>query len=272
MSTWGAGEQASNAALRDGTVLKTPGPWVPSVIALLQHFEQTGFAGAPRVVGDGLAADGRLHLTYLPGITIHPRAWPIKACVAIGALLREAHDAAASFAAPEAQLWSSSWLRDIGDHDDLVTGHGDAAPWNIVGPGGAPSGLIDWDSAGPIDRLTEVAYAVWLNAQLHDDDIAQLQGLPPATERADLARAIVDGYQLSRQLRAMVVDRMIEIALASVRADAVEHDVTPDSTAAVSPSGYPVLWSVVWRARSAGWMFRHRQLLTNALTADACPR
>ena len=33
-----------------------------------------------------------------------------------------------------------------------------------------------------MDRLTELAYAAWLNAQLHDD-VAQLQGLPEAATR-----------------------------------------------------------------------------------------
>ncbi len=50
----------------------------------------------------------------------------------------------------------------------------------MVGTGGMPEGLVDWEYAGPVDRLTELAYACWLNAQLHDDDIAERQGLPDA--------------------------------------------------------------------------------------------
>ena len=182
------------------------------------------------------------------------------------ALLRRAHDAAQSFETPHGAVWADSWLREIGDDDDVVIGHGDAAPWNIVGPNATPAALIDWDLAGPIDRLTEVAYAVWLNAQLHDDDIAELHHLPPATTRARQARSIVEGYGLDRRQRARLLDRMIEVALAGVRADAIKYDLAPESTEAVSPSGYPVLWSVTWRARSAGWMFRNRRMLADEMT------
>jgi hypothetical protein len=267
LTTWGAGTHASSAARRDDVVLKDAGPGGPTVLALLRHLERVGFDGAPRVVGDGLGPDGRLTLTYVPGGSVHPRAWPDDACRAVGALLRRAHDAAGSFEPPADAVWARSWLHAIGDEDDLVIGHGDAAPWNIVGLDDRPQVLIDWDAAGPIERLTEVAYAVWLNAQLHDDDIAAAQALPPADVRARQARSIVDGYGLERSQRLLLVDRMVEVALAGVRADAEENDVDPESDAAVTASGYPLLWSVTWRARSAGWMFRNRRLLTDALVA-----
>ncbi|GAA5141099.1 phosphotransferase [Nocardioides marinquilinus] len=265
LTTWGTGAHASSAARQDDVVLKDAGPWAPTVLALLRHLERAGFDGAPRVVGDGIAPDGRLTLTYVPGGSVHPRAWPPDECRAVGALLRRAHEAAESFEAPADAAWGRSWLHEIGDEDDLVIGHGDAAPWNIVGLDRRPQALIDWDTAGPIERLTEVAYAVWLNAQLHDDDIAAAQALPPAYVRARQARNIVDGYGLNRPQRLVLVDRMVEVALAGVRADAEENDVGPESDAAVTASGYPVLWSVTWRARSAGWMFRNRRMLTDAL-------
>lgn len=265
LSVWGSGDQPSSAALQNDTVLKKTTPSSPAVLALLRHLDYVDFEGAPRVVGDGYAPDGRVALTFAPGKSVHPAPWSDDACAAIGALIRRAHDAASSFKPPTDAAWANSWLHKVGDGDDIVIGHGDAAPWNIVGPNAQPSTLIDWDLAGPIDRLTEVAYAVWLNAQLHDDDIAELQRLPSATARAQQARSIVDGYGLSRGHRVSLVDRMIEVALMSVRAEAVEYDITPDSTAAVSPSGYPVLWSVTWRARSAGWMFRNRRMLSEIL-------
>ena len=266
LTTWGAGTQASSAARLDNVVLKDAGPWASTVLALLRHLERVGFEGAPRVVGDGTAPDGRLTLTYVVGDSVHPRAWQDNECRAVGALLRSAHDATDSFQQPADAVWASSWLHGIGNEGDLVVGHGDAAPWNIVGRGARPEVLIDWDLAGPIERLTEVAYAVWLNAQLHDDDIATIQSLPPVEVRARQARDIVDGYGLGEPQRLVLVDRMVEVALAGVRADADENNVNPESAAAVTASGYPLLWSVTWRARSAGWMLRHKRLLTEALT------
>jgi hypothetical protein len=263
--TWGAGEKQSNAALKDGTVLKASGAWSVSVLGLLRHLEDVGFDGAPRVLGSGFAPDGRMVLTYVPGTSAHPRAWPSEAGSLIGSLLRRAHDAIASFNAPPDAHWSDHWLSRVGPGTDMILGHRDTAPWNIIGPGGWPTTLIDWDLAGPVSRTSEIAYTVWLNAQLHDDDVAEMQGLPDAASRAEQARHIVDGYGMTKAQREDLVDRMIEVALESARADAVQNSIEPTSQDAVTPDGYPLLWSITWRARSAAWMFAHRRLLTQAL-------
>ena len=57
---WGSGDAASNASLADGVVLTTAGPWTDAVLALLRHLEKVGWTGAPRPVGSGRAADGRM--------------------------------------------------------------------------------------------------------------------------------------------------------------------------------------------------------------------
>ena len=62
---------------------------------------------------------------------------------------------------------------------------------------GLPVAFIDWATAGPTDRLDEIAAAAWLNAQLHDDDIAERQSLPDATARAAQLRLFADGYGLA---------------------------------------------------------------------------
>ena len=76
LSTWGSGTSPSHAVRAGGVVLTEGGAWTPSVVALLRHLEEAGFEGAPRVAGDGLAADGRMPLTYVPGESAHPHAWP----------------------------------------------------------------------------------------------------------------------------------------------------------------------------------------------------
>jgi hypothetical protein len=261
---WGSGDAASHAALSDGVVLTPAGPWTDTVLALLRHLERAGWPGAPRPVGSGRAADGRMALTYVPGESTHPQAWADEVVGRVGELLRGLHDATASFVAPSAAVWQGHWLREIGEQD-LVIGHGDPAPWNIVGPGRTPQFLVDWEYAGPVDRLTELAYAAWLNAQLHDDDIAAQHGLPDLAGRAQQLRQILDGYGLARGRRPELVDRMIEVAVRSARAEAVGAGVTPESTEAVGPDGYPVLWAIAWRARSAAWMLEHRRQLLAAV-------
>lgn len=242
-----------DADIRDGVVYKSVGPWTPSIRALLQHLERVGFPGAPRVAGAGF--------TFVPGTSPHPHAWPDSTVAEVGVLLRALHDATADFAAPRGAVWKPSWLRDLGG-EDLVYGHGDTAPWNIVGPAAA---LIDWEFAGPVDRLWELAHTVWLNAHLVDDDVADLQGLPDVATRVRHARAIVDGYGLAAGQRAELVERLADVAAHSARHEAIDHAITPSSNAATAADGYPVLWAITWRVRSASWIARHRALLRRAI-------
>lgn len=261
----GSAGAPTKAALRaDDVVLRQPGPGSRAVIALLRHFEDVGFGGAPRVVGSGFAADGRETLSYVAGASAHPHAWPDAALFAIGALLSDAHRAARGFALPPGARWAD-WFGRALTGSRPVIGHCDAGPWNILRGADGSLALIDWELAGPVDALWELAQAVWLNAQLHDDDLADALGLPSARERAGHAALLLDGYGLPRAERAGFVDRLIEFAVRDARAEAVEHAVSQSSTEAVSPSGYPVLWAVTWRTRSAAWILDNRSLIDDAL-------
>jgi len=82
METTGGG---SGTVRRDGDVVLRPaGAQTPAVLALLRHVEEVGYRGAPRPVGDGLAADGREIVTFMPGSSPHPRAWDDDALPVIG--------------------------------------------------------------------------------------------------------------------------------------------------------------------------------------------
>jgi aminoglycoside phosphotransferase (APT) family kinase protein len=39
-------------------------------------------------------------------------------------------------------------------------------------PGRPPVAFINWETAGPVDPLVELAQLTWLNAKLHDDILA----------------------------------------------------------------------------------------------------
>jgi hypothetical protein len=256
LGTWGAGEHVADAVLIDGVVHKQAGAWTPAVFALLRHLEDAGFAGAPRVAGHGYS--------FVPGESPHPRAWSDEAVGEVGSLLRGLHDATAAFTPPPGAAWQPSWLRDLGGADTVI-GHCDTGPWNIVGAGGRPEAFIDWEFAGPVDRLWELAQTVWLNAQLHDDDLAEMHGLPGAATRARHARAIVDGYGLPAADRDDLVDRLADVAIHGARHEAVAEGVTAQSTKAVADTGYPVMWGIAWRARSASWIARNRALIRRAM-------
>jgi hypothetical protein len=109
----------------------------------------------------------------------------------------------------------------------------------------------------PVGHLWDLANVVWLNAQLHDDDIAERHGLPPPQERARRARLVLDGYQLEPRERSEFVDRMIELAVRSARDEAILYGVTPTTTSP-APDGFPTLWAITWRVRAAAWMTDRR--------------
>jgi Phosphotransferase enzyme family len=241
--------QPSRVFRRGGTVLRPAASWTPAVHALLRHLEQAGFEGAPRVIGDGYDDQGREVLTYINGTFVHPGAWSDDGIWHAGRLLRALHDATAGFRPPPDAVWCPWPFRaDLGAPGTVIS-HCDAGPWNLAARDGLPFALIDWDTAGPTDRLDEVAATAWRHA------------LPSAPARAAQLRYFLDGYQLTAAERNGLVTRMIEYAIRDCAAEAVRAQVTPDST---DPAP---LWALAWRSRSAAWMIRHRALLENAITA-----
>ena len=247
------------AVVRVGDVVhRETGPWAPSVHALLRHLENVGFARSPRVVGSGFDERGRETLSYLAGGFVHPRPWADDAYPALGRMLRELHDATRGFVPPGDAQWRPWHGRDLGGAD-RVFGHGDTGPWNIVARDGQPVALIDWEVAGPVDRVVELAQTCWLNAQLNDEDITEKQGLPDVATRARWVRAILDGYRLPAERRAGFVDQMIAFATRDAAQQAIDAGVTADTRDASA------LWAITWRTRSAAWMARHRAVLQDAL-------
>jgi len=247
---------------RGAVVVKDAGPWTPAVHALLRHLEAAGFEGAPRLVGPGLDADGRQTLSYVEGDFVHPGPWSLEGAAAVGGLLRRLHDATASFRPPPDAVWFPWYGRDLGGPRHVI-GHRDTGPWNIVARDGLPVALIDWDWAGPVDPLVELAEAAWLNAQLHADDVAEAAGLPPLAERARHLRAIVDGYGLGARQRRGLFDRIVEVAAHATAWEVDEAHITEATTPDEVEKNF--LWAFAWHARGLAWMLRHRRSLENAL-------
>lgn len=221
-------------------------------------------------VGSGLDGQGRELLTFLPGWSAHPKAWSDEAAHRIGVVLRQAHEASRSFRPPAPPRWQPWYGRGLGGPDRVI-GHCDVGPWNwLAGSDGLPYALIDWEFAGPVDPVWEVAHAVWLNAQLHDEDIAELHGLPPVADRARQARLLCDGYGLSAGSRAALVDMMVELAVHSARDQAQLHGVEVQRPGGSRAGGSPeaIIWGIAWRAKSASWMLRNRAVLDAAIVDD----
>lgn len=243
-------------------VYKSSRPCSRTVHSLLRHLEQEGFYGATRVVGSGFDATGRETLSYIEGSFTHPGPWSAEGAAGVGRLLRELHDATATYVPPPDAQWAPWFGRELGGSKRVI-GHCDAAPWNIVARQGRPVALIDWETAGPVDPLVDLALAAWLNAKLHDDRVAAREGLPPLDVRARQLRAIADGYRLPRAARMHLVEQIIEVAIHATAAEADEAGILPDTPAtSLDPQ---VLWGLAWRARGAAWIMRHRRVLEAAL-------
>ena len=243
---------------RSGRVVLRPGrPWTAGVHRLLRHLERSAFGMAPRVIGTGFDADGRDMVEYMEGEQVHPAPWSDDGIAAVGRMLRALHDAAASFAPDGGAVWQRWFLRDIGESGRQIISHGDVAPWNIVTRDGLPVGLIDWEFAGPVDPLAELARVCWLFPQLHDDDVAERVGLPPLDVRAGQLRLLVDAYGLTAAKRHTLYDLIVEVAVREAAEEGIELQVKQDTEGK--------LWGIAWRTRAAGWMLRNRSALVNAL-------
>lgn len=242
---------------RGDVVARSAKPWTPTVHALLRHLEDVGFEGAPHVVGSGFDEDGDETLQWIEG-EVHGRGQrTVEACWGLGRLLGDLHEATSSFGLPPGARWRHD--REIAEGRRVI-GHGDTAPWNVVLRDGVPHAFIDWDSAGPVDRLGEVASTAMLNANLYSDDIVELNGLPSLEYRLQQLRAlVVEGYELARGDREGLVDLMIESLVHSMSADTWEAGVTPETRES------DALWGLTWKARTAAWLLRHRSILTSAM-------
>ena len=231
------GAGSTGVQRQNNVVLRPARPWTPTIHSLLRHLEEAGFAGAPRVVGSGFAPDGRETLSYIEGEVTHPGPWTIEGAAGVGHLLRSLHEATASYRPAPDAVWPPWFGRHLGGPNRVI-GHCDVAAWNIVARDGLPVALIDWETAGPVDPMIELAQACWLNAKLFSDDVAEREGLPSLGVRARQLRAIVDAYGLSAQQRLGFVDLIIGYAIHDTAETADEFGVTPEMVDPM-PDGFP---------------------------------
>lgn len=251
---------------RQGNVLiKETGEWALTVHTLLNHLEEQGFEASPRVVGSGFDEHGRETLSFIEGDFIDPGSWSLEACYEIGVLLRNLHCATASFRPPSNAVWRNWFGRQLGQPS--VFGHCDFASWNVVARDGMPYALIDWDYAGPVDPCVELAQVCWLNAKLHDDIVAKLEGLPDVNVRASHLRAIIDGYGIAQKEREGFIENLLEFVVLATANEADEAKLNIDTPIAEIDQQVP--WALAWRARSAAWIIKNKSILHKAITRVA---
>ena len=249
----------STVTRRQDVVFRQAAPWSATTLALLRHLEHAGFAQAPRVIGTGFDATGREMLSFVPGESPHPYPWDDAALPVLGQMLGQLHAAAASFVPPADAVWRPWFGRTLGQPS--VIGHCDTGAWNIIARDGLPVALVDWEAAGPVDPLVELAQAAWLNGLLFDDDLAETLGLGSVEARARQVRLLLDGYGLPHAQRSGFAGRMRDFAILCAANEAIEAGIAPETT---DPTA---LWALAWRTRSAAWLVRHHATLERVITA-----
>ncbi len=240
--------------IRRGDKVERPArPWSSSVFRLLHHLED---AGLP--VEHPISLDDRAQITaFAAGEMVHPYKWTDEALYEIGRLTARLHAAVRSFAERDGDRWQPWCLREIGRPAPRILCHGDIAPWNVITQDGQPHVLIDWEYAGPLDPLVELARICWLFPQLVDDDLQALYDLPDPSKRAAQVRLIADGYGLSRAERERLTDQILEVIVCETAHEAIDPAITFEDTGC--------LWGFAWRTRSLYWVWRHRALIRQAL-------
>ena len=190
------------------TVRRPGGSWVPTTVSLLHHLESEGFP-APRPLGSD--DDGRQILSWIRGVPTwleHHRWWGTDGALArAGRLIRHLHDALDRFQIPAGATWRGGWDRPEDGTGPIC--HHDLAPWNMVAGADGELYVIDWDGAGPGDRMAELAYAACgLVPMRRDHKCAELGWLRPP-DRVGRLEVFRRAYGLSDQDRPAMADAII---------------------------------------------------------------
>jgi hypothetical protein len=161
-------EAPHRRVLRVGDTVRRPMyPWSPAVHLLLRHLAAVGFPYSPRVLG--IDDEGREVLSFIPGSS-GQLGWAEvvedKGLEAFARLLREYHEAVATFRPSPETVWA---FGPAACRAGEVVCHGDFGPWNVVWRDGEPVGILDWDFARPGRPERDVVYAAEYIAPFRDD-------------------------------------------------------------------------------------------------------
>lgn len=243
----------SNQVVRNqDKVYRPQQPWSQNRMDFLRHLER---AGLPVEHMIGLESGQEVY-AFAAGEMVHPRKWSDEALYEMGRLARALHRAGAEFVPQDPEGYKPWCLREIGNGKRIWC-HGDIAPWNMIARQGMPSCLVDWEYAGPLDPMVELARICWLFPQLVDDDLQKIYDLPSPEKRAQQVRLICEGYQLERPDREKLVEQIIEVIVCETAHEAIDVNLTFED------SGN--LWGFAWRTRSLYWTWRNRKLLEEAM-------
>lgn len=200
-----------NEVVRKGdSVLRSAGPWTPTIHRLLRHLRERGLDWVPEPLG--MTSDGREIVGFIAGDV---PAYPMPDWISAESLLtdtarklRALHDATVGYVDPDA-CWR------LPRHEPVeVIRHNDFAPYNMVFEDRRCVGVIDFDMASPGPRLWDVAYLAYRIVPLTDPANLDGAGFDEALCRARLGR-LIDAYGMpwsDPEVLEMVITRLEDLA------------------------------------------------------------
>lgn len=134
-------------------VLRSAGPWTPTVHRYLDYIARAGVDWAPRPLG--IEGD-RERLSFIDGdVPLYPMpdwVWDDDVLRASARMLRQLHDASVGF-----PLDDAVWQLPARLPAEVIC-HNDFSPHNLAFDNGAIVGAIDFDMCSPGPRLWDIAY------------------------------------------------------------------------------------------------------------------
>jgi Phosphotransferase enzyme family len=129
--------------------------------------------------------------------------------------MRSFHSAVADFVPPIDAVWRMGGQWEPG----LIVGHNDAAPYNAVWRDGRLAGFFDWDMAGPVSPVWDVAYAAFSWVPLHARHVVAREGFTDFEDRPRRLRLFLAEYGWTGSLPAFVevVTARIQAHVTSLR-------------------------------------------------------
>lgn len=201
----------AGAVSRAGSyVFRPAGKHTSAVHALLRHLSSQGFTLAPTPIG---IENGEECLGFIAGETPqYPyQAWCTAAStlVSIATLMRQYHDAQASFVAPPNAAWCTDLADPHSSNSLSLICHNDVRPENIVFSDGKPVGLLDFDFAAPGRPVWDIARATLVWIPIDVPELAHAYcfgGLDPFKR----LRLFCDSYGLAHESRPELIDAIQE--------------------------------------------------------------
>lgn len=253
-----SGGNVNSGVVRVGnTVRRATSAHSDGVHRLLNHLEKKGFAHAPHLLG--VDEKGREILSYIPGSTdFPPNLWENEpALVAAVRMLRDYHEAVADFEVSKTDSWA--FVDPDPERREIIC-HNDFAPYNMVFTQGIPTGIFDFDLAGPGPKLRDVAYlAYWLvPLSFSSTDMASFSAKEVAGNLPRL-RVLCETYGTRSYLP--LLNMVSEVLAHMGNFEAAEKMIGTEAAQKLEEGGHFAHWNREFRAFKA-MLPRIRQQLT----------